>query len=415
MKKSFENGLNRSLFPQNTEKKCFLLCAGEKENPRIGKTAADFSLAKMGVISYTFIVLRPIKKILIIKLRAIGDVVLATPVIENLRAAFPEATIDFLTESPSVPIVETNPYLTRVVEYPRQKWEKFSGRRRLILDLGFLRHLRRQKYTLVLDLFGNPRSAFMTWVTRAPLRVGFDFRGRKFAYNLVAHNRGAEVHEVEFNLDALRKVGVPIQAKRPKIWLHEADRNYVEKWWRRTGIQENWVVGFNPSGSWPAKRWPHKYWVRLGRELVRKWGASVVVFWGPGEKLAAEHVVREIGTGALLAPFTTLRQLAALCERLTLVVSNDAGPMHISATTGTPTIGLFGPTNAHLQGPFGEENRAVKNPKIPCLGCNRLTCPILDCMTYLTPEMVLSELRDLLPKTKGASLQAEKWGSRVNS
>ncbi len=355
-----------------------------------------FSLAKIRIISYTFNVLAQIKKILIIKLRAIGDVVLATPVIENLRAAFPEATIDFLTETPSVPIVEANPLLNGVVEYPRQRWERLSASTRLFRDARFLFRLRKASYELVLDLFGNPRSAFMTWITGAPLRVGYDFRGRQLAYNRVVHNRGAEVHEVEFNLDALRSLDIPIRTNRPKIWVRESDRQVVRRWLASSGIDASLKIGLNPSGSWPAKRWPEAHWVALGKMLRGKTGATVLVLWGPGEKADAERLVRKIGAGALLAPPTTLLQLAALCENLSLFVSNDAGPMHISAAVGTPTIGLYGPTNSRLQGPFGEKGRAVANWRIPCLGCNRLACPISDCMNYLTPEMVFSEVERFL-------------------
>jgi predicted lipopolysaccharide heptosyltransferase III len=378
-----------------------------------GALYADFSLAKIGFISYTFNVLPKIQKILIIKLRAIGDVVLATPVIENLRAAFPEATIDFLTETPSVPVVKANPHLNRVLAYPRQQLERLFPWKRLLFDVQFLARLRRVSYDLVFDLFGNPRSAFMTWVAGAQLRVGFDFRGRKMAYNQVVQGRGAEVHEVEFNLDALRALEIPIRTNRPKMWLRESDREEIRRWLKSTGLQNKFKIAVNPSGSWPAKRWPHSHWVALGKMLVQKLSAAVVVLWGPGERDEAEKLAHQIGAGATLAPATSLRELAALCEDMALTVSNDAGPMHISAAVGTPTIGLYGPTNAHLQGPFGERNRAVANWKIPCLGCNRLTCPIGDCMHYLTPQVVFSEIEEVLQTAQSGESQKIQLGGTL--
>ena len=337
-----------------------------------------------------------LQKILIIKLRAIGDVVLSTPVIENLRAAFPNATIEFLTESPSAPIVQNHPELNRVIVYPRQRLEKWPVYRRWFFDSQFLWKLRAEKYDLVLDLFGNPRSAIMTRVTGAPRRIGYNFRGRRAAYTTVVTNRGAEVHEVEFNLDALRALQIPVVNHQPKIFVPEEDKRIIQSWIEQNQLTGRFLIGLNPSGSWPAKRWPNEKFIQLGKRLRDRFSAVVVVLWGPGEKEMAQKIAGKIGEDSLLAPQTTLLQLAALCQKLELLVSNDSGPMHISAAMGTPTLGLYGPTNSNLQGPYGRKARAVAHWDIPCLGCNRLTCPLMDCMNYLTVDEVFKEAKRLL-------------------
>lgn len=337
-----------------------------------------------------------LQKILIIKLRAIGDVVLSTPVIENLRVAFPKATIEFLTESPSAPLVQNHPELDRVIVYPRQRLEKWPFYKRWLFDSQFLWRLHSGKCDLVLNLFGNPRSAIMTFVTGASLRIGYDFRGRKFAYTTAVPNRGAEVHEVEFNLDALRALPIPIVSHQPKLFVPEEDNRFVKNWIEENDLMGRFLIGLNPSGSWPAKRWPDEKFANLGKRLRDRFSATVVVLWGPGEKETAQKIVDKIDKGALLAPQTTLLQLAGFCEKLGLLVSNDSGPMHISAAMGTPTLGIYGPTNSNLQGPYGKKARAVAHWQIPCLGCNRLKCPLLDCMNYLTVEEVLNEATNLL-------------------
>ncbi|NOY78038.1 MAG: glycosyltransferase family 9 protein [Calditrichaeota bacterium] len=332
---------------------------------------------------------------MIIKLRAIGDVVLATPVIENLRRAFPHAAIHFLTESPSAPLVQNHPGIDQVIVYPRQRLENEPIFRRWFFDSRFLWKLRAEQYDLVLDLFGNPRSAIMTRLSGAPRRVGYNFRGRKAAYTRVVTNRGADVHEVEFNLDALRALQIPVVNHQPKIFVSEEDREFIRNWIGQNQLTDRLLIGLNPSGSWPAKRWPDEKFVQVGKRLRDRFSATVVVLWGPGEKETAQKITAGIGEGALLAPQTTLLQLAALCEKMTLLVSNDSGPMHISAAMGTPTLGIYGPTRSNLQGPYGEKARAVAHWQIPCLGCNRLTCPLLDCMNYLTVEEVFEEAVNL--------------------
>ena len=357
---------------------------------------SKISLAKIPTILYTFNVLPQLQKILIIKLRAIGDVVLSTPIIENLQKAFPNATIEFLTEPPSAPLVQNHPGLNRVIVYPRQQLEKWPVYKRWFFDSQFLWKLRAEKYDLVLDLFGNPRSAIMTRLTGAPRRVGYNFRGRKAAYTTVVTNRGADVHEVEFNLDALRALRIPVVSHQPKVFVPEEDKRIIQSWIEQNQLTDHFLIGLNSSGSWPAKRWPNEKFIQLGKRLRDRFAAVVVVLWGPGEKEIAQKIVEGIGEGAFLAPQTTLLQLAALCRRLGLLVSNDSGPMHISAAMGTPTLGIYGPTNSRLQGPFGEKARAVAHWPIPCLGCNRLTCPLMDCMKYLTIDEVFEAAKRLL-------------------
>ncbi len=345
---------------------------------------------------YSFEGLSQIQKILIIKLRAIGDVVLATPVIENLRGAFPDADIDFLTEPPSAAIVAHHPDLNQIIVYPRQRWKRTSVPRRWCLDAAFLRHLHAQKYDLVFDLFGNPRSAIMTLATGAAKRVGYNFRGRQLAYNRVVLNRGAEVHEVEFNLDALRALSIPIFTAQPAVYVTAEDSAFITEWFAHRRFRNRRVIGLNPSGSWPAKRWPDEKFIELGHRLSDQLNASLVVLWGPGEKKTAQRIAAGIGEHAYLAPPTSLNQLAALCKRLSALVSNDSGPMHISAAVGTPTLGIYGPTNSKLQGPYGKKNRGVAHWEIPCLGCNRLKCPLLDCMHYLSVREVFQETVKML-------------------
>ena len=125
-----------------------------------------------------------VRKIIIVKLRAVGDVVLATAVLPSLRKAFPAARIDFLVESAGREVVEGSPYVDRVVVLPRKEWEALPNVVGWVKGLRFVRMLRDEGYDLVFDLFGNPRSAFLTWAMGARCRVGFVFRGSKYAYHL---------------------------------------------------------------------------------------------------------------------------------------------------------------------------------------------------------------------------------------
>jgi len=331
-----------------------------------------------------------IGKLLVIKLRAVGDVILSTAALPNLRAAFPDATIDFLVERNCREVIEGNDSVDNAIVFSKTG---MNGAR-ILLDL------RRAGYDMVIDLFGNPRSALMTFASRARYRVGYDFRGRSYAYNILVEPRGAEVHNVEFNLDALRRIGVPVTTKSPYFPLAEADREFAILEAGKLGLTGRLVIGFNPGANRPTERWPAERFAELGALLAGRRKARICVFWGPGEKPLADAIAGRIGEAAVVAPPTSLKQLGAMFERCSLVVSNDTGPMHIAAALGIPTVGIFGPVNPLLQGPYGENARYARKEELSCLGCNYdTTCPIGNpCMTELEADRVFGVIEELIDR-----------------
>ena len=165
-----------------------------------------------------------IKKILIIKFGGMGDLLLSTPILPNLRDYFPEVSIHYLTLRRSRDILMDNQYISRVITYDPDEDKSFFT----------IKNIRKQKYDLVIDLFCNPRTALITFCSGAKYRYGFDFRGRNYAYNIKMKGRGGIVHNVEFNLDALRKLDIPISSKKLNISVtvvHEEFANeFIEKY-----------------------------------------------------------------------------------------------------------------------------------------------------------------------------------------
>lgn len=339
-----------------------------------------------------------IHRILIIKLRSIGDVIMATPVIENLRAAYPDAQIDFLTESPCYPIVKNHPALNEVIVFNRSHISSLWWFAALRENLKFLKRLRAAKYDLVLDLFGNPRSALFTLATGAPIRAGFAFRGRKYAYNKIFEPRGDQIHEVLFNLDALTGLGLPVRTTRLFYEIDDLSAAFAESFWQENQLDNQTVVGINASGGWYTKRWPLASFASLADRLASRKQVKILLFWGPGEKRDAEEIAAKMQHEALLIPATDLGKLAALLAKIDLLVSNDSGPMHLAAAVNTPVVGIYGPTVPELQGPWGEQHLIVQKEGLACLGCNGVICKIEthDCMQKLEVEAVLKKAEQLL-------------------
>jgi lipopolysaccharide heptosyltransferase II len=332
-----------------------------------------------------------IKKILVIKLRAIGDVLLSTIVLKNLRHHFPDAQIDFLTEPASREVLEGNTTVDNVVIFDRANDR----------PVAFLWCLRSRHYDLVIDLFGNPRTALMTCFSGARHRVGYAFRGRRYAYNVLVRPRGGEVHNTEFNLDALRAIGIEIVDYEIAFWFSKEEEDYAEDFVRQNRLSGELVVALNPSGSWYTKRWGSKKFAMLGDQLVEEDKAKVLLLWGPGELEDARRIQGMMRFPAIISPKTSLKQLAALLKRCSLLVSNDAGPMHLAAILGVPTLGIYGPTNPHFQGPVGKKTSWVRLEGLECLGCNLTSCAIGHvCMEQLSVDSVMEAVHRMLEKEK---------------
>lgn len=328
---------------------------------------------------YPALLSRPVRSILVIKPRAIGDVLLSTIVLPNLRAAFPEATIAFLTERAAGDIIRDNPFVDHplVFDTARQSY------------LGLLRQLHRSRFDLVFDLFCNPRSAQMTFATRAPIRVGYPFRGRAWAYTVHVETRADRVHNTEFNLDALAALDIPISERRLCFPLPDERRSRMADAAAGLRRRNGPLVALNPSGTWESKRWGLEHFSALGDLLIERHDANVMLLWGPGEEQDVSWIQEHMRHPADLAPPTRIGELGALLAQCDATISNDSGPMHISAAVGTPTLGIFGPTNPYLQGPFGPRNAWVRLEELDCLACNLTRCQIGNlCMRDLPVETV---------------------------
>lgn len=337
-----------------------------------------------------------VHRILVIKLRAVGDVVLSSIVLNNIRAAFPSARLEVLTEPASESVVRSHPAVSGVLVFDAKR---MSG-----LDL--IRSVRANRYDLIIDLFGNPRTALVTWLSGATHRVGFRFRGRAYAYNHCAEPRGGEVHNTQFNLDALAHVGIPVEDRSVRLHPSEEDRAYVEHFLNDAGLHWKTLVAINTGGGWYTKRWGIDRFAALADRIAETTGWTIILPWGPGQKDEVEDLRSRMKTAAFFPPPTTLLQLTALFERTAYVVSNDSGPMHIAAAAGSRVLGIFGPTRPELQGPFGVQNATVRREGLECLGCNLTSCTIGNlCMTELSVDEVYAAFTRLLPAPSPENLR----------
>ncbi len=275
-------------------------------------------------------------RILLIQLRRIGDVLMTTPALAALRAAYPEARISYLTEAPCNQLFSYDPHVDEVLVYPR----KASLREQLSL----LRGLRAQRFDLVVDFFSNPRTAVITRCTGARRRVGFDFQGRRWGYTDPVRLNGAAPYSAAHKAALVECLGVRVPSLTPRVYLGDQERAYARQQLRALGVgPADPLVALCPVSRRSYRTWPAERYACLADFLIERYGAKVMLIWGPGEEAFATAVRKDMVHRTLPDyPMPTLLQLAALLERAGLFVGNDGGPRHLAIALGRPTLTVFG-------------------------------------------------------------------------
>ncbi len=334
--------------------------------------------------------IRNINKILIIQLRRIGDVLLTTPVIESLRERFPESQIDFLVERSAYDVLTGNPYLNNIILSNKSFFEQIK----------LIKRIRKERYSLILDFLGNPRSAWITFFSAARYRVGFDFPGRKFAYNICVKRDTEPKYLVDFKLDALRTIGITSPRKKTFFHIPDDAKVFRNDSLGKYLIEDKILIGMAPNSRRKARIWLKEYFTQLADRLIDKYNSQVILFWGPGEKESVEEIASLMKNNPIISPPTDLKQLAALIDRCDVMITNDNGPKHIAVSVGTPTLTIYGPTNSKTWNPPDEAFHVAVESDVDCLGCNKQECETMECMKNVTPDMVENVVVELL-KIKG--------------
>ncbi len=332
----------------------------------------------------------PVKQILLSRLRFIGDVVLTTPVIRALKRQYPEAAVYYLAEAGPAAVLAHNPHLEEVIVLPDELLPGRAVLTRCREQVRFLRSLRKRRFDLAIDLFGNPRSALLTLATGARYRVGYDVRGRGRAYN-VKIRRSASIRVVDAYLDAVRTLGIPVDDDRTEIHFSAEDAKWAESWLVERGVDGTRpIVALNPGASWPAKTWSAERFAELARGLIEGLKATVLLVAGPGQREAAAGLNALSGHACPVVETDSLTRLAALIHRCDLYVSNDCGPMHIAVAAGTPTIGLFGPSRPEIWFPYAKAagHVALRAETDTCCCRDYCTRPT-PCIESISPRKVL--------------------------
>ncbi|OGU69969.1 MAG: hypothetical protein A2440_06200 [Stygiobacter sp. RIFOXYC2_FULL_38_25] len=331
-----------------------------------------------------------VKKILLIKLRGIGDVVCSTIVLDNLREDFPNAQIDFLTEKPSSYGLKGLPQINNVLIFNRKS---------LTERIKLAWQVRKSKYNLVIDFFCNPSSAQITFFSGSKIRIGFPLRGRKYAYNYFGPKERSKWHNAILHLKVLEKFGLTTKLEKLHYSLDKNSELFAKEYFSKTFKESDFVVGICPTGSWASKKCDAKKFAEIAKLVIQKYNAKILILWGKGDEEDGEKLFNILKDKSVYAPPTSILEMAALISGCKFLIANDSGPMHISTALGTPVLSIHGPTAPHLQGPFGDNHEWINLPELDCIICNLLECPRKhECFLELPNERIMDKIEKLINK-----------------
>jgi lipopolysaccharide heptosyltransferase II len=346
-------------------------------------------------------------KILLLRLRLIGDVVFTTPIIRALRRTYPGGHLAYLVEPDAAPVVINNPHLDEVIVAPRA-----SGARRILSDMALARRLRRERFDVAIDMHGGPRSAWLAWASGARERIGYDIRGRAWMYTrIVPRARDLRPRHSVLNqwdlLDAMPDwPHQPADAERDAVEMvldAAADARMRSRLARAGVAGGEEVIVVHVSAGNPFRRWPEPFFADLVTSLAAQGSLRrIVLSSGPSDRAAAGRIATaararlgELGDRILDLGEFDLQELRALVGLSRLFVGGDTGPLHIAASTLTPIVGIYGPTLAARSAPWrtpAARTISVEKQDLPCRPCDQRTCAPGDfrCLTTLTPDTVIA-------------------------
>ena len=370
--------------------------------------------------------LADLRRVLVIKLRHHGDVLLTSPVFSVLKLHAPHLEIDALIYADTAAMLELHPAIAQIHTIDRA-WKKRGVFAQAAAEMGLYKQLKARQYDLVIHLTEHPRGAWLTRLLGPRYAVAQKIAGKpKFWRNSFTHLYGqpsnALRHTVECNLDALCRIGIqigiqPASNERSLVLVSgKAADARVDALLVQHDLTKKKFIHFHPASRWFFKCWT----VEKNAELLRQLHAAghrVVMTCAPDQReqnfvsaILAQAAIQNDGNPIVdLSGQLSLKELAALASRAALFVGVDSAPMHIAAAMQTPVVVLFGPSGDHEWGPWspvGVPNRVITSTAHPCRPCGLDGCgggKVSECLTTLPVNRVLAACEELLAMSTAAA------------
>lgn len=339
------------------------------------------------------------RNVLIIKLRYIGDVLLATPTVRAIKTALPDVRVTMMLNRGTEDVLSGNPDIDEIVVLDKGS---------LAAQSQLIAGLRRRRFDTVIDLTDGDRSAFLSWISGAPVRIGFndEHRWRGRYYTQVVQPLPGVQHRIDRDLEALKPMSIQAGSKEPQLWLTPEEVNSADQLLDQLGVQRSQpIVVLQPGARYWFKAWPPDRFAELADRLMSQYGCQVLL-GGSDQDIDLAQQIRQVAKSKpiIMAGRTTIKQFAAIAKKSALFVGSDSGAMHIAAAVGTPMVALFGPSNPDEWGPRGGAVEVIYKG-LDCRICFHPTClrGEQNCMRQISVEEVFAAVSRLIGESSVVS------------
>ncbi len=334
------------------------------------------------------------KRILIVEVNWVGDVLFTTPFIRSVRKAYPDAYIACLAHPRTKQVLGSNPRIDELIEYDEA--ERHKG---ILGKAGLIFELRRKKFDTAFILHRSLTKAAITFLAGIGKRVGYPEKKRSFLLTDPVPMPSEEMHKVEYFLGLAKAAGIDEGPHWYEFFVEDKDRAYIKGLLSKGGISGGeLLITICPGGNWDPKRWPKERFAELSDMLIERAGARIAIAGAEKDVSLAEEIKEMMRNEPVVTcGMTTLGQLGALLERSGLVVANDTGPMHMAGAVKTKVLALFGPTSPDITGPYGEAPHRVIYRNDKCdVPCYDMSCRDNRCMADIKVEDVFNVAQELM-------------------
>ncbi len=359
-----------------------------------GKVEREFSLDQM--VEKTLQVYRQTKnekRILVIKLGALGDVILAGPSLRMIRKKFPSAHLSLLVDSRFIPMVANCPYLNDVIPFDRERARSWTWLAR------FAKRIRREGFDLSIDFQNTKRTHLLAFLAGIPKRYGFrrGIFGRLLNQPDLTFDRPDSPIRHQFRI--LSRLGINQLEEELELWPDAESDAQIHDWFRESGFSpDEKTVGLaiGASARWPTKRWPVEYYAELSKRLVKELGAHVVLIGSKEDEPLAEKINQEPRAVLNFVGRTSIRSLVSLIKQTRVIVTGDTAPLHVAKALGVRTVALFGPTDPRRHVTPGNGTTILMR-HLPCQPCYKGTCHYSETLACLK-RIEVDEVFDAVKK-----------------
>lgn len=320
---------------------------------------------------------REIKKILLLRHDRIGDMVLSTGVFKALKKAYPDASIMVLASDSNKEVLQNNPDIDEVLVYKGLRW--------------FLKEVRQWKPDLALDLFYTYelKTAFLTYISGAKYRLGFENADRQVFFNIKGPKMTKACSMIGHLAELINSLGVNLEGCEPHIYLSEEEISWARNYLIASRIDTFFPkVAMHPGGFYPSQRWQADGFAKVGRKIIEKFHANVILIGDRNEEGLIKKIKQQIGPGNVFVWHDlSLRQVISLLSQCDMLFCNNSGLLHAACVLKIPTVSTMGPTDPALWQPYGKNNIVIRQD-LPCSPCSRGVCNTHRCMALITPRQI---------------------------